>query len=115
MDNIIIIKIILLINLIIFINFLLNKIKYIKNYLFNPKNLNLVKNNKFIFKTKKNEIFFNLTSMKFSNNKIDNIIKVQYTVDFYYKNDSFIVPSDLTLYNNLHVFCFINETKKNIL
>ena len=114
MDNIIIIKIILLINLIIFINFLLNKIKYIKNYLFNPKNLNLVKNNKFIFKTKKNEIFFNLTSMKFSNNKIDNIIKVQYTVDFYYKNDSFIVPSDLTLYNNLHVFCFINETKKNI-
>ena len=114
MDNIIIIKIILLINLIIFINFLFNKIKYIKNYLFNPKNLNLVKNNKFIFKTKKNEIFFNLTSMKFSNNKIDNIIKVQYTVDFYYKNDSFIVPSDLTLYNNLHVFCFINETKKNI-
>ena len=114
MKNIIIIKIILLINLILFIIFLLNKIEYIKNYLFNPNNINLVKKNKFIFKTNKNEIFFNLTSIIFSNNIIDKIIKVQYTIDFYYKNDSFIVPSDLTLYNNLHVFCFINDTIKNI-
>lgn len=107
-----IIKIILLINLIIFINYLLNKINYINNYLF--YHLNLLKKNKFTFKTNKNEIFFNLTSIIFSNNKIDRIIKVQYTIDFYYENDSFIVPSDLTLYNNLHVFCLMNNTKKNI-
>ncbi len=95
-----------------FINFLLNKINYINNYLF--YHLNLLKKNKFTFKTNKNEIFFNLTSIIFSNNKIDRIIKVQYTIDFYYENDSFIVPSDLTLYNNLHVFCLMNNTKKNI-
>ena len=112
MKNKMIIKIILLINLIMFINFLLNKINYINNYLF--YHLNLLKKNKFTFKTNKNEIFFNLTSIIFSNNKIDRIIKVQYTIDFYYENDSFIVPSDLTLYNNLHVFCLMNNTKKNI-
>ena len=105
MKNITIIKIILLINLIIIINFLLNKIKYIKNF---------IKKNKFTFKTNINEIFFNLTSIIFSNDKKDKIIKVQYTIDFYYKNDSFIVPSDLTLYNNLHVFCLMNNIKKNI-
>lgn len=113
MKSIMIIKIILLINLIIFINFLLNKIKYIKNYLFNP-NKNLIKKNKFTFKTNINEIFFNLTSIIFSNDKKDRIIKVQYTIDFYYKNDSFIVPSDLTLYTNLHVFCLMNNIKMNI-
>lgn len=112
MKNKMIIKIFLLINLIIFIIFLLNKINYINKFLF--YHLNLVKKNKFTFKINKNEIFFNLTSIIFSNNKIDRIIKVQYTIDFYYENDSFIIPSDLTLYNNLHVFCLMNNTKKNI-
>ena len=58
MKNKMIIKIILLINLIMFINFLLNKINYINNYLF--YHLNLLKKNKFTFKTNKNEIFFNI-------------------------------------------------------
>ena len=112
MKSIIIIKIILLINL---INFLLNEIiKNIKNNLFNPKNLNLVKANKFKFLINENDILFNLTSIILSNNPKDNIIKVQYTIDFYYKDDSFIVPSDLTLYNNLHVYCFMNDITNNI-
>ena len=112
MKSIIIIKIILLINLIILINFLLNE--KIKNNLFNPKNLNLVKTNKFKFIINENEILFNLTSIILSNNPKDNIIKVQYTIGFYYNNDSFIVPSDLALYNNLHVYCFMNDITKNI-
>ena len=115
MKSIIIIKIILLINLITIINFLLNEIiKNIKNNLFNPKNLNLVKANKFKFLINENDILFNLTSIILSNNPKDNIIKVQYTIDFYYKDDSFIVPSDLTLYNNLHVYCFMNDITNNI-
>ena len=112
MKSMIIIKIILLINLIVLINYLLNEI--IKINLFNPKNLNLVKTNKFKFIINENEILFNLTSTILSNNQKDNIIKVQYTIDFYYKNDISIVPSDLTLYNNLNVYCFMNDITKNI-
>ena len=113
MKNIIIIKIIILIKLIIFINFMFHKIKNIKNNLFSPKNLNLIKKNKFTYNNK-SDIFFNLTSIIFSKNPKNNIIKIQYTIDFYYKNDTFIFPSDLTLYNNLHVFCFINDKKTNL-
>ena len=114
MKSIKIIKIILLINLIIYISFLLNIIKIIKSYLFNPNCLNFVKNNEFTFITNKNEIFFNFTSIKFSNNPTDKIIKIQYTFDFYNKNHVAIFPSDLTLYYNLHLFCYINDTIKNI-
>ena len=55
-----------------------------------------------------------MTSIIFSNNPIDNIIKVQYTISFYNINDSIIIPSDLTLYNNLNVFCFIYDKINNI-
>ena len=110
--------IILLIIFIIYIFFYLKIFKIVNNNLLNPDNLNLVKHNKFYlsnFIKNNNEIFFNLTSIIFSYNSIDNIIKVQYTINFYNNKKNLIIPSDLTLYYNIHVFCYINDISKNLI
>ena len=36
-----------------------------------------------------------------------NIIKIEYKIGFYNRNNNIILPSDLTLYYNFHLFCFI--------
>ena len=43
-----------------------------------------------------------------------NIIKIEYKIGFYNRYNNIILPSDLTLYNNLHIFCFIEIINKGI-
>ena len=47
-----------------------------------------------------------------------NIIKIEYKIGFYNRNNNIISPSDLTLYKNLQLFCFIeiiNNGTNNII
>ena len=42
------------------------------------------------------------------------IVKIEYYIGFYDKNNNLIFPSDLTLYTNLHLFCYIEIPNFNI-
>lgn len=60
------------------------------------------------------EINFNLTSINFSFIEKFRIIKVVYNIDFYDKNNNLKEPSDLTLYNNIHILCIKKEIKSQL-
>ena len=55
-----------------------------------------------------NNLFFNLSSMNYYFSYKFNKIELEYTFQFFDKENNFIFPSDLTLYYNLHVFCILN-------
>ena len=61
-----------------------------------------------------NGISFNLTNLKYSFSFAFNIIKIEYYIGFYDKNNNIIIPSDLSLYNNFHVICHFEELKKEV-
>jgi hypothetical protein len=48
-----------------------------------------------------------LTSISFSFDQNNNIIKADFMIDFYEQNKDIIIPSDLTLYNQLHIYCIM--------
>ena len=84
-------------------------IKYEKNYfsltpiyLFNSKNY------------KNNTLYFNLVDKKYYYSLKFKLIKIIYKIGFFDKNKNLILPSDLTLYNNLHIICHIIIINKNI-
>ncbi len=58
-----------------------------------------------------NWITFNITNIKYSFSFVFNIVKIEYYIGFYDRNNNIIVPSDLSLHNNLHVICHFEETK----
>ena len=99
----------------LFIYFILLKITFIhqKDYFsFNNKSNNLINNNNYLYINKfkhkyKLNYFFNYSySLKF------NITKVKYDIELYDNSNNLIIPSDLTLYDNLHLLC-INEKNKS--
>ena len=83
--------------------------------LFNHHYINSVKPNYFSLLNhfddinKKNILYLNITSINYSLDVNNNIIKVEYSIGFYDKNSKLIIPSDLTLYNSIHVLCVIKE------
>ena len=81
----------------IFIN--LNNDKYKNSYYIKFDNLYLI----------------NLTYINYSFSFKYKIVKVEYNIGFYNENNELINPSDLTLYNNLHIICnyFENNNKRN--
>ena len=46
--------------------------------------------------------------------RVSKIVKVEYRIGFYNDNDDLIHPSDLTLYNKLHIVCHYNENNNHI-
>ena len=60
-----------------------------------------------------NAINFRFCNFSYIFNYRFNIIQVEYNIYFYYKNNTFIIPSDLTLYYDLHLICHIYEIKSN--
>ena len=60
-----------------------------------------------------NWITFNITKIKYSFSFAFNIVKIEYYIGFYDRNNNIIVPSDLSLHNNLHVICHFEEIKNN--
>ena len=56
------------------------------------------------------KIIFFETSFSFKYN----ITKLEFNIGFYDSNQNLIIPSDLSLYYNLHVLCHVIELNKNI-
>ena len=75
--------------------------------------LNLISFNKYEFKYLKNK-YYNITDFKYFFSFNFNIIKVEYNFCFFDKKKEIISPSDLPLYDDLHVFCYFEITNKNI-
>lgn len=65
------------------------------------------------FKMKNNLDFFRLFDIKYLYSFKYNIIKVEYNIEFYESDKNLILPSDLTLYKNLHIFCHIESSTLN--
>ena len=58
-----------------------------------------------------NQISFNITKFNYSFSFAFDIIKIEYYIGFYDKNNNIITPSDLSLYNNFHVICHFENFK----
>ena len=92
----------------------------LKSDIFDFQTLNNVVPNKFrlskYFKNlnKEKDIYFNITSINYSIELKNNIIKSEYLIGFYDINKNLILPSDLTLYHNFHVLCSMNDSINNI-
>ena len=97
-------------------------ILYIIQKLFLKKNDNI---EKYFIKNECNyslKYFININdSLCFNIIKIDyffsikyNLLKLKYKILVFDKNKNIILPSDLSLYNNLHIFCIIKIINKNI-
>ena len=80
----------------------LNKINF-SNSLFNYSNAFNVTN-----------IVFELSNFSYIFSFRFNIIQVEYYILFSYQNGSFISPSDLSLYYDLHLICHINIVDSNL-
>ena len=110
-------KIILIFLLLVFIIFKFDENLQID--LFNFQYLNNVIPNKFYLTkyfsnlNKQEEFYFNITSINFSIELKRNIIKAEYLIHFYDINKNLILPSDLTLYNNFHVLCYMKKNNFN--
>lgn len=62
---------------------------------------------------KNNLDFFRLFDIKYLYSFKYNIIKIEYNIEFYESDKNLILPSDLTLYKNLHIFCHIESNTLN--
>lgn len=104
------------------LKFLENKVKYKKELLLTNINYNpiglLPLNKYYLFNNFKNienkNEYFNVTHIKYYFSFKYNIVKVEYNIGFYDNNGILISPSDLSLYKNLHFFCFFQLENTNI-
>ena len=106
-----IIKILKLFNLfliLIFFKFNENNFKFDNKILLNIKNINtkclLLENN--------NKLYFNLTYIKYYFSFQFKFATIEYNLEIFDENKNLIYPSDLTLFKDLSIFCFI-ESKNN--
>lgn len=101
-----------------FLIFFLMTINFVKinNYNYNKnikKNNNISDFNKYVFFENKslpilyNYEYFKISSIKYSFSFKYNIIKVDYSIGFYDKDNNIILPSDISLYKNLSIICNI--------
>ena len=117
-----IIKNIKIIFLIIYIILIILIIQYKNLKEFNIKNLKELKYLKSIilpelkstsFKYLKDK-YYNFTNFNYSFSFVYNIIKVEYNIGILDEKKNIISPSDFTLYEDLHIFCYFEVINKNI-
>ena len=60
------------------------------------------------------KLYFNISKINYSFSLKFNITKVIYNISFYDCHQHLILPSYLTLYYNLHIFCHSNKINNNI-
>ena len=99
--------IVILMNLTIFLkSFIIPNIKYdIDNYLVKYKKIE----SKHLY-----NLYIGVSSIKYSLSYIFHIVKLEYSFAFYDLNNSLIIPSDITLYYSLHIFCNSFDINNNI-
>ena len=68
----------------------------------------------FLLEYLNNSEFFKIIHVQYSFSFKFKKMKVEYNFGFYDKNNNIILPSDLALYNNLHVFCNIQIKNNSI-
>ena len=102
-------------NIIFLIFFFLLYINLIKIFIINPKNNEESQTQTINLKKVNNLYFFKLFDAKYLYSFKFNIIKVEYNIEFHENNSNIIIPSDLTLYKNLHIFCHIELNNSNII
>ena len=109
----------LFLNLILFLGLIIsinnNYRKLLKNYNDELKynNINEFKKH-FSLKNLNNSRFFSITHFKYSFSFKFQKMKIEYNFIFYDEYNNIILPSDLALYNDLHILCNI-ELKDNII
>lgn len=88
---------------------------YKKSSFINKKNINnfdtsryISLNNYLLFNNSKNNINLILKDINYEFNYVLNISKISYKFGFFDFNKNLISPSELSLYNDLHVFCTMN-------
>ena len=67
------------------------------------------------FKMPNNLDYFKLFDIKYLYTFKFKIIKIEYNIEFYENNTNLILPSDLTLYKNIHIFCHFELNNSNII
>ena len=86
---------------------------YLKNFnLFNNDFIEF--NNGNLIEYLNNSEYFKLTFFNYYLSFKFRIIKIQYNIGFYDKNNNLILPSNLALYNDLHIICSIAFKNKSI-
>ena len=90
-------------------------INLIKKLIITQKNNEVSQSQSKFFKMKNNLDYFKLVDIKYIYSFKFNIIKVEYTIEFYESDKNLILPSDLTLYQKLHIFCHIESNNSNII
>lgn len=65
------------------------------------------------FKIANNLDYFKLFNIKYFYSFKYKTIKFEYNFEFYESNNNLIMPSDITLYKNLHIFCQIELNNSN--
>ena len=59
------------------------------------------------------DIYFRIFNLSYNINFRFNIIYIEYKILFFYKNQSLILPSDLSLYHDLHIYCHMKKEETN--
>jgi CDP-glycerol glycerophosphotransferase (TagB/SpsB family) len=96
------------------LNFLLY-IYLLKNFsITNSENIFIQSQNKYFIKPNSLD-YFKLFDIKYLYSFKFKIIKVEYNIEFYENNNNSILPSDLTLYKNLRIFCHFESNNSNII
>ena len=91
-------------------------INSIKIFIIIPKNNEGSQTKTINLKKTNNLDYLKLFDIKYLYSFKFNIIKVEYNIEFHENNNNnLIVPSDLTLYQNLHIFCHIGLNNSNII
>ena len=110
------IKIIIILKIIFFsiFSFLLY-LNLIKIFIITPKNNELSQPQSLNLTIINNLDFFKLFDIKYLYSFKFNIIKVEFNIVFHESNKNLILPSDLTLYKNLHIFCHIELNNSKVI
>lgn len=90
-------------------------INSIKIFIITPKSNETNQPQSITFKLTNYLDFFKLFDIKYLYSFKFNTIKVEYNIEFYEGNQTLILPSDLSLYKNLHIFCHFESINSNII
>ena len=66
------------------------------------------------FEIGENNTYFNITKIDYIYSYEFNMVKVDYYIGLYDKNDNLIVPSDLSFYHNIHLLCNLQVPSINL-